>query len=307
MKGFTLDAFGSKPGLRDDLPEPAVGDDELLVRVHASSVNPVDMWIAAGALAEMADHEFPVVLGRDYAGVVEQAGSGVSRFAVGDEVYGYVPHVNPAVRDGAWAELITVPEGGHVAAKPVGLDFTQAGAAALVGITAMLVFDALALQSGETVLVVGATGGVGSLFVQLAADTGAHVIAPALPEDHDFLKGLGVHELVDREDDVSYLVREAHPDGIDAILDCAGGSADESLLREGGRIASPTGAAGEGPGRFNVMASPSPENLELLAGLLDAGTLRVPIQRTYALEQAGEALVALSTTHTQGKLALTIS
>jgi NADPH:quinone reductase-like Zn-dependent oxidoreductase len=307
MKAFVLDSFGAKPGLRDDLPGPTLGDDEVLVRVHASSVNPVDMWIAAGALAEMADHEFPVVLGRDYAGVVEQAGSGVTRFAVGDEVYGYVPHVNPAVRDGAWAELITVPEGGHVAAKPAGLNFTQAGAAALVGITAMLAFDALTLKSGETVLVVGATGGVGSLFVQLAADAGAHVIAPALPEDHDFLKGLGVHELVDREDDVSYLVREAHPDGIDAILDCAGGSADESMLREGGRIASPTGAAGEGPRRFNVMASATPENLERLAGLLDAGTLRVPIQRTYALEQAGEALVALPTTHTQGKLALTIS
>jgi len=307
MKGFTLDSFGARPGLRDDLPEPARGDDDVLVRVHASAVNPVDMWIAAGALAEMAEHEFPVVLGRDYAGVVEQVGSGVSRFAVGDEVYGYVPHVRPAVGDGAWAELITVPQGGHVAAKPSGVDLAQAGAAALAGITAMLAFDALGLKSGETVLVVGATGGVGSLFVQLAVDAGAHVIAPALPEDHDFLNGLGVHELVDREDDVAYLVREAHPDGIDAILDCAGGSADESLLREGGRIASPTGAAGDGPGRFNVMASATPENLERLAGLLDAQILGVPIQRTYALEQAGEALVALPTTHTQGKLALTIA
>ncbi len=169
MRAFTLDALGSKPGFRDDLPDPAPAGNEVLVRVHASSVNPVDMWIAAGALAEMAEHEFPVVLGRDYAGVVEQAGADVSRFAVGDEVYGYVPHVNPGVRDGAWAELITVPEDGHVSAKPTSVDFEQAGAAALAAITAVAAFDALALKSGEKVLVVGATGGVGSFFVQLAA------------------------------------------------------------------------------------------------------------------------------------------
>jgi NADPH:quinone reductase len=306
MRAFTLDAFGSKPGLRDDLPDPAPGGNEVLVRVHASSVNPVDMWIAAGALAEMAEHEFPVVLGRDYAGVVEQAGDDVSRFAVGDEVYGYVPHIDPRVHEGAWAELIAVPEDGHVSAKPASVDFAQAGAAALAAITTVAAFDALSLKSGEKVLVIGATGGVGSFFVQLAADAGAHVIAPALAGDHDYLTDLGAKELVDREDDVSYLVREAHPEGIDAILDCAGGSADESLLRDGGRIASPTGGAGEGPGRFNVMAEATQENLERVAALVDAGTLRVPIQRSYPLEQAGETLVALPTTHTQGKLSITI-
>jgi NADPH2:quinone reductase len=307
MRAFTLDSFGAEPALRDDIPEPHVGDNEMLVRVHASSVNPVDVFIAAGALKEMAEHEFPVTLGRDFAGVVEQVGSGVSRYGVGDEVFGFVLHANPTVHDGSWAELITVPEDNLVAAKPGSLDFAHAGAAPLAAITAIAALDALAPAEGETVLVVGATGGVGSFFVQLAAAAGANVIAPALPDDHDYLHGLGVSELVDRNADVAAAVRESHPDGADAILDVVSPTPDTSLLNDGGRLASPLGAAGEGTGRFNIMAEPTPANLQRLAGLLDSGTLRVSIQRSYRLDQAGEALQALPTTHTQGKLSLTIA
>lgn len=156
-------------------------------------------------------------------------------------------------------------------------------------------------------LVVGASGGVGSFFVQLAAAAGASVIAPALPEDHDYLHGLGVSELIDRNADVTAAVREAHPDGVDAILDVASQTPDPSLLNDGGRLASPLGAAGEGPRRFNIMAEPTPANLQRLAELLDSGRLRVPIARSYDLEQAGEALQALPATHTQGKLGLRIA
>jgi len=107
--------------------------------------------------------------------------------------------------------------------------------------------------------------------------------------------------------DVAAAVREVHADGVDAILDLVSPTPDTSLLNDGGRLASPLGAAGEGPGRFNVMAEPTPANLERLAELLETGTLRVPIQRSYWLEQAGKALQALPTTHTQGKLSLTIA
>jgi NADPH:quinone reductase-like Zn-dependent oxidoreductase len=307
MRAFTLDGFGAAPALRDDLPDPSVGDNELLVRVHASSVNPVDMFIAAGGMKEMAEHEFPVTLGRDFAGVVERVGSGVSRYRVGDEVFGFVLHANPAVHEGSWAELITLPEDNQVAAKPQGLDFAQAGAAPLAGIAAITAFDALAPAAGETVLVVGASGGVGSFFVQLAAAAGANVIAPALPEDRDYLRGLGVSELIDRNSDVSAAVREAHPDGVEAILDVASAAPDTALLKDGGRLASPLGAAGEGPERFNIMAEPTPANLQRLAELLDTGALRVPIERSYRLEQADEALQALPTTHTQGKISLTMA
>jgi NADPH:quinone reductase-like Zn-dependent oxidoreductase len=306
MRALTLDRFDVPPALRDDLPEPALGENDLLVRLHASSVNPVDVFIAAGALKDMVEHEFPVTLGRDLAGVVEQAGSAASRHQVGDEVFGFVPHANPTVHDGSWAERIAVAED-SVAAKPQSLDFALAGAAPLSALTAIAAFDALAPAAGEPVLVVGATGGVGSFFVQLAAHAGADVIAPALPEDHDYLVGLGVGEVLDRNADLGAAVRERHPDGVDAILDVVFQAPDTSILEDGGRLASPLGAAGEGPGRFNVMAQSTSANLQRLAGLLDARTLRVPIQHSYGLDHAGEALQALPATHTQGKLGLTIA
>jgi NADPH:quinone reductase-like Zn-dependent oxidoreductase len=307
LRAFTLDSFGAQPGLRDDLPAPTPADKELLVRVHASSVNGVDVFIAAGAMKEMAEHEFSVTLGRDFAGVVEQVGSGAGRYRVGDEVFGFLPHANPTVHEGSWAELITVPEDISVAAKPRNLDFTHAGVAPLAAITALAAFDGLEPAEGETVLVVGATGGVGSFFVQLAANGGASLIAPAFAEDYDYLRGLGVSEVVERNGNVAAAVRQAHPDGVDAILDVVSPAPDASLLRDGGRLASPLGAAGEGPGRLNITAQPTPANLQRLAELLDSGTLRVSIQRGYGLEQAGEALEAFSTTHTVGKLSLTIA
>lgn len=307
MKAFTLESFETQPALREDMPEPSPGAEELVVRVHASSVNPVDAFIGMGALKEMFEHEFPVTLGRDFAGVVEQVGDGVSRYRVGDEVFGFVPHANPTVQAGSWAELITVPEDNFAAAKPSGADFVEAGAAPVAALTAIAAIDALSPTEGEHVLVIGATGGVGSFFVQLAASAEANVIAPALAEDEDYLRDLGVSVLLDRNADIAAAVREAHPEGVDAILDVTSQSPDVSLLEESGRLASPLGAAGEGPGRFNVMAVPTPANLQRLGELLETGSLRVPIQRSYTLEQAGEALQALPTTHTQGKLSVTIA
>ena len=307
MRAFTLESSESEPALRDDVAEPRPGPNEIVVRVHASSVNPVDTFIAIGALKGMFEHGFPVTLGRDFAGVVEQVGEGVSRYQAGDEVFGFVLHANPTVHAGSWAELIVLPEDNFVAATPGGVGLADAGASPVAGLTAVAAFDALALGEGDKVLVIGATGGVGSFFVQLAASAGAHVIATALAEDRDYLRGLGVAELIDREGDVAGAIRESHPDGVDALFDLVSQAPDASLLNEGGRLASPLGAAGEGSGRFNVGAVPSPENLQRLGGLLESGTLRVPIQRTYSLEQAGEALQALPTTHTQGKLAVAVA
>jgi NADPH:quinone reductase len=257
-------------------------------------------------MRDMAEHELPVTLGRDFAGTVERVGSKVSRYRTGDEVFGFVLHAGPIVHLGSWAELIAVPEDNQVSAKPGNVAFTDAGAAPVAAITALAALDALAPAAGETVLVIGAAGGVGSFFVQLAAAAGAHVIAPALAEDEGHLRGLGVGELVDRNADVAAAVRERHADGVDAILDVVSRTPDVSLLKDGGRLASSLGAAGDGPGRFNLMAEPTPANLERLAALLDDGSLRVPIQRSYRLEQAGEALQAFSAAHTQGKLGLTL-
>ena len=310
MRAFTLDSFDTPPGLREDLPTPRVGPGQLLVRVQASSVNPVDAGIAAGHLKDMFPHEFPVLVGRDYAGVVEQVGAGVTGYAAGDAVFGFVPGMGPGVHDGSWAELIAVPQD-QVARRPDGVDLAKAGAAPLAAVTALAVHDALGLGRGDTVLMVGANGGVGAFAVQLAAAAGATVLAPGLPEDHDYLRGLGVAEVLDRNGDVAAQVRERHPDGVDALADFASRSPEQldayaAAVREGGRIASSAGAAGEGPGRTNVMAVPAAATLERLAGLLADGTLRVPVQASYPLAQVDQALKTLSGQHTQGKLAITL-
>jgi NADPH:quinone reductase len=311
MRAFTLESFDSSPALHE-VPTPQIAPNEVLVRVHASSVNPVDGAIAAGMMSGMVEHEFPVILGRDYAGVVEQVGSDVTRYAEGDEVYGFVPAANPTVHDGSWAELLVVPEDNFVARKPAGVELAAAGAAGLAGITALTALDALDVSEGDTVLVVGANGGVGSFAVQLAANAGATVIAPGLPEDEEYLRDLGVSEVLERDADVAALVHERYPDGIDALLDLVsyapeGFDTHAAVLKDDGRGATPLSAAGEGPGRHNIAGVPTPENLERLGRLLEAGTLRVPIQNTYGLDQAGEALGALGTAHTQGKLAIQVT
>ena len=312
IRAFALTSFDVPPTLLDDLPEPTPADREVLVRVRASSVNAVDSAIAVGMLTGMFEHRFPIVLGRDYAGVVEQVGSGVAGYAPGDEVFGFILHADPIVQKGSWAELIAVPDDDFIAHRPPGVDLAAAGAAPLAGITALLVVDALGVSAGDTVLIVGATGGVGSLAVQLAVHAGATVIAPAFPDDEDFLRSLGVSEVVDRTADIVAAVRDRHPEGVDALIDLVSYAPDSfeanaTALGPGGRGASPLSASGDGPGRSNVLASEAPENLKRLGELLEAGTLRVPIQGSFPLDRAGESLLALGTTHTQGKLAIEIA
>ncbi len=310
MKAVTVAQEGAAPAPQD-IDEPrAPGAGEVLVRVQASSVNALDGGIAAGMLKEMLPHEYPITLGRDFAGVVEQVGDGVSSVAAGDEVFGEVSAFTPPVHDGAWTERIVVGEQ-FLAKKPAGVDTAQAGAAPLVALTALAIIDALELSAGQTVVVVGATGGVGSIVVQLAKAAGATVVAPGLPEDEDFLRGLGVDDVLPREGDLVSAVRERHPNGVDALVDMVTPyqpTPYDAILVDGGRIASPTNAAGEGPGRTNVMhaALLNPEGLGRVGQLLADGTIKVPIQQTFELAQAPEALGALGGGHTQGKIALRV-
>jgi NADPH:quinone reductase-like Zn-dependent oxidoreductase len=305
MKTIAFDAFGSAPTLRE-VRAPTPGPGEVLVRVAASSVNPVDNAIAAGMLRELVDHIFPVTLGRDYAGTVERAGPGVTDYEAGDEVFGFIAGMAPSVGAGSWAELIVIPAGMSIVRRPATVDLAVAGAAPLAAVTALTSVAALALSQGDTLLLVGATGGVGSVAVQLAVAAGASVIAPALAEDEAYLRDLGVGEIVGRDGDVVAAVRELQPDGVDALLDLASyapGNYDAALKR-GARVASALGAAGDGPGRTNVMAMPSTDNLERVAKLLERGALTIHIAETYPLERFADAMQALATRHTLGKIAL---
>ncbi|MEU9343846.1 zinc-binding dehydrogenase [Streptomyces sp. NPDC048278] len=307
MKALTVTAFGARPLLRDGVPEPVAGPGQVLVRVRASSVNWLDADIATGLFADQVPHGLPVTLGRDFAGTVEAVGEGVGSVEAGDEVFGEIPAREP-VR-GAWAELVATGE--HtLTRKPARLGMAEAGAAALAGTTAVMSVDALEPVPGDTVLVVGATGGVGGVAVQLARAAGATVLAPGLPEDAEYLRGLGVSVVLPRGGDVRAAVRALCPDGVDALLDAV--TAYEitpyaELVRDGGRIASPTDAAGYGPGRTNIMHGPCSEILRRVARHLADGTVTVGIQQTYDLTEAAEALRALATRHTRGKIALRVA
>ena len=177
MKAIAIDDFGAPPSLHD-LPVPAPGEDEVLVRVQASSVNGFDVSVANGRLKGMMEHRFPVVLGRDFAGTVEAAGPGVQSLRPGDAVFGVV--TKPALGDGAFGEYVTAPVA-YTARVPAGLDLAVAGALGLAGTAALAAVDAVAPLPGQTVLISGATGDVGAFAVQLAAASGAYVISTARP------------------------------------------------------------------------------------------------------------------------------
>src|SRR3954447_3611906 len=303
MKAITLDDFDSEPRLRDDLPEPEPGEGQITVQVHASSVNPVDAAVAGGMMRDFAEYRFPVILGRDFAGVVEGVGPGVDSFKAGDEVFGFAPAINPDVHEGSWTELALIPDG-QAARKPEGLDFAVAGAAPVAALTAVAAVKALELREGDAVLIVGAAGGVGSFAVQLAKRVGAHLIAPALPEDESYLVDLGVDHVIPRDGDIAAEARALAVGGVDALIDTVSRSPEElevyaAALTDGGRVASPVSAAGEGPGRHNVSGSAEGGALEELAQLLEEGVLRAAIQRTYPLDEAGVALADLPGKHMQ--------
>lgn len=307
MRAITIDHDGATPALRSDLPLPTPMAGEVLVRVRASSVTPMDGAIAAGMVKGMVEHVYPITLGRDFAGTVDAVGDGVTSVAAREEVFGAVPAMSPTVHNGAWAELISVAET-NLVKRPDSVEVAVAGVAGWASLAGTAAVDAIAPQAGETVLVVGATGGVGTVAVQLVRAAGATVVALALPEDEAYLRDLGVTELLSREAEVVAAVRARYPDGVDALIDLVsfGAGAYEQALRPGGRVASTLNAAGEGPGRTNVNAAPSPDALARIASLLADGGLKLPISATYDLADALTALDDLGAGHTQGKLAIRV-
>ena len=176
----------------------------------------------------------------------------------------------------------------------------------------MAALAALDLQDSESILIIGAAGGVGSFAVQLARRAGAHIIAPGFPEDEGFLVDLGVDHVIPRDGDVVAHTRQLENGGVAAVFDTVSSSPEElevyaAALADGGRAASPVRAAGEGPRRYNVDGSTEGGALEKLARLLEEGAVRVPVQRSYRLEEAGAALTDLPAKHTQGKLAIAVA
>src|SRR4051794_38209937 len=289
MKAVVTTEQGARPEVTD-VPKPQPGAGEVLVKVQASSVNGFDLSVAGGHVVGMMEHRFPVVLGKDFAGTVEAVGEGVTRFAPGDKVFGVV--TKAFLGDGGFGGDVTVPEEIGIAKLPEGVDVAAAGAAGLAGTAATDSLNAVAPQPGETVLISGATGGVGAIAVQYAAAAGATVIATARPgEEAEFVKGLGAHEVVDHSADVPAQVRAVAPQGVDVILHFAGDPAAlAGLLTEKGRIASTMGfGADQHPAATFIMANPTPATLDKLAADLAEGKVRVPVTKTYMLQEVPEA------------------
>ena len=313
MRALAEEKFGGPIALMD-LPTPGIRTDEVLIRVWAAGVNPFDWKVADGELKNEMEHRFPLILGFDAAGVVERVGADVTELAEGDEVYGYLFKL--PIGGGAFAEYVSVPAA-IVAKKPESVRFTEAAALPIPGLTAMDLVDAVDAKEGETVLIVGATGGVGSYAVQLATRRGARVIATARRANEVFARELGATETVDHtRKDVVDAVRMTHPGGIEAIIDVASErnvlGRIAGLLKEGGRLASSVYAAEveslaqRGIKATNVGAQPDARRLEELSRMVDAGELTVSLERTFPLERAPEALGESRTGHARGKIVLLV-
>jgi NADPH:quinone reductase-like Zn-dependent oxidoreductase len=308
MKTISIAEFNADPIARD-VPIPVPADGEVLVDVEFASVNGMDAMTWAGYIEGMMPYELPITLGRDFSGTVSALGAGVEGLAVGDPVFGML--MSMPLHAGTFAESITVPTWG-LTKRPSGLDTKSAGALGLAGTAAKTAVDALAPTAGQTVLVVGATGGVGAIAIQLAKAKGATVIATAVtPEEVAFVRGLGADETVDYRGDLAAAVRALYPDGVDAVLHAAGdGVALAEVVAPGGRFASTLGV---GPDQFGgrdinatvVMAIPSSDTLAALAAAVADGTLRVPIGNTYPLDQVSQALKDF-TSGTVGKIAVAV-
>jgi len=309
MRALALTTVPATPSVIEiDVPRPAVG--EVLVEVASASVNGFDVAVAAGKLRDLMEHRFPLVLGKDYAGTITEVGEGVEGFAVGDRVFGVL--MAPFLQAGTLARYAAVPTSYGLARIPEGLSFRDAGALGLAGTAALNSLDTVEVGEGDTVLISGATGGVGAFAVQLAAARGARVIATARPgAEEEFVTGLAeAVQVVDHTDDLESAVRKIAPDGVDVILHLAGDVTRlASLLAKDGRIASTLGLpadAVDGVTLRSVMADPTDTTLTTLAELVAAGKLRVPIGAVHPLERAPEAFAAF-TKGAIGKIAIACS
>ncbi len=312
MRAVVLDRYG-EPDLLvvggRSVPEPL--PTEIRVKVAAAGVNPVDWKTRAGAgMAGVLGHP-PVVLGWDVAGVVDAVGAGVTRFALGDRVFGMPWFPRQA---GGYAEYVTAPSR-HFAASPRGLDDISAAGLPLAGLTAwQALVDIAGVGEGQRVLVHAAAGGVGHLAVQVAKSLGAHVIGTASSGKHRRLGELGLDEAINYRGTAFEKVVEP----VDVVLDLIGGdTAMRSLdaLRPGGLLISlPSGSAAEaiaaaphrGRRATGMLVEPDGDGLEQLAALVDAGSLRVLVEATFALDQAAAAHRLGERGKTTGKIVLTV-
>jgi NADPH:quinone reductase-like Zn-dependent oxidoreductase len=317
VKAVGIHTFGGSEVMEVmDVPEPKVAPDGVLIRGVAAGINPVDWKVREGRLQGGFPHAFPVVLGWDVSGRVERVGAGVHSVNVGDAVMAYCR--KHFIGEGTYAELVSVPEEFVVPAPNGSGGLATAAALPLTGLTAyQALVEVLAVADNDTVLIVGAGGGVGTFAIQIAAGRGARVIASASPEKHPYLESLGAAQTVGHitADSVREVTEQlgARPT---VVLDVIGGSTLEAaleLMAPGGRAVSivDTGvsekaAAVAAQGTY-VFGRPNRAILRELGQMVDDGSLRIEVSATYALEDAAAAHRAIEEGHTKGKIVLDLT
>ena len=309
MKAIRIHNYGGPEVLRYEYaPRPKPQAGEVLIRVHAAGVNPIDWKVREGEMKDFWPHKFPLILGWDLSGVVKEFGTGVSRFKIGDEVYS----VPDPTRDGAYADYIAVRES-ELALKPASLHHIRAAAVPLAAVTAwQALFDTAQLRPGQRVLIHAGSGGVGHFAVQLAKWKGAYVFATASTTNQDLLRELGVDKVIDytqqRFEDVTR--------NVDVVLDTIGGETQErswSVLKKGGNLVSLVQPPSEEKAKeLGIRATmigghPSGEQLAEIARIIEAGKLAPVLDRIHPLSEVRRAHELSQTGHTHGKIVLRVS
>ncbi|EST38232.1 hypothetical protein N566_08615 [Streptomycetaceae bacterium MP113-05] len=306
MKAIVTDGYDGPDGLRlAEQPDPKVAPDQVLVRVRAAGVNPVDWKSASGGLDPVFEARFPLIPGWDVAGTVEAAGLDATEFAAGDEVVGYLR--KDEICHGTYAELVAAPVRG-LARKPASLSWEEAAGLPLAGLTAQQALHRLGVTGDDTVLVHAAAGGVGSMAVQIAVALGARVLGTASERNHDYLRELGA-EPVRYGAGLADRVRALAPDGVDAAVDFVGGDAVEisqQVLKKAERVLSVVDHEVQAKGGQYLFVRPDAAGLAALGDLADAGRLTVNVDRVLPLAQAADAWRAGQEGRTRGKIVLSV-
>lgn len=308
MKAIRIYAYGGQEQLKyEDAPMPQVGEKDVLVRVVAASVNPVDWKIREGYIKEMLHYSFPVILGWDVSGVVESVGTAVTRFKPGDAVYS-----RPAIlRDGTYAEYVAIDEN-EIAFKPATISHSSAASLPLAGITAWdVLVKAAAIKAGDRVLIHAASGGVGSLAVQLAKARGAYVIATTSTKNIPLVKSLGADEIIDYR----HQAFEKTVHAVDIVFDSLGGDIQEKswqVLKPNGILVSVVNppsaerAAAHQVRSAFVFIQPDAAVLAELAQLVDAGKIRPIIAAEFALQDTAKAHALSESGRAVGKIVIQV-
>jgi NADPH:quinone reductase len=316
VRSVYVSEYGATPVV-GEIPTPEPGAGQILLRMRAAGMNPMDGTLASGAWRP-APATFPMVLGADGAGVVEGAGEGARRFSRGDELFGQLL-IAPLGSAGTYAEYVAVTEEAPLAQVPTGLDPVVAAALPTAGGTGLALVELLGPLTGKTVLIIGAGGGVGSFATQFAVNAGARVIANVHAAAAGRMRGYGAAETVDHTQvSLPDAVRQAHPDGIDVLIDLVsdadGFAALASLVRPAGtavttKYVADTGGlatAGVTGTNYNSAQYMSGELLERVADALVSGRIVAPPITRITLEQAPAALDPAQTGRAEGKTVITL-